>query len=74
MILLSVSVCLRVLAYARVCLPASMVYVYLCCSVYAECSAHHMAIAKELMHTCNEFYVRSPTGLAPEIIFFKNGK
>lgn len=30
----------------------------------------HLELAKELMKTCNEMYVRMPTGLAPEIVHF----
>eukprot|EP00055_Hartaetosiga_balthica_P007031 m.23646 g.23646 ORF g.23646 m.23646 type:complete len:582 (-) comp5568_c0_seq2:85-1830(-) len=33
----------------------------------------HLDIAKELIHTCNEMYVRQPTGLAPEIVHFDMG-
>ena len=29
-----------------------------------------LAIAKDLMRTCYEMYARTPTGLAPEIVYF----
>ncbi len=32
-----------------------------------ETAKWHMDLAERLVYTCNEFYVRSPTGLSPEI-------
>jgi endoplasmic reticulum Man9GlcNAc2 1,2-alpha-mannosidase len=37
-----------------------------------ETKQQHMKLAEELAHTCYEFYRRSPTGLAPEIIRFND--
>jgi mannosyl-oligosaccharide alpha-1,2-mannosidase len=31
----------------------------------------HMKLAAKLMHSCNEMYARTPTGLAPEIVQFE---
>lgn len=28
----------------------------------------HLELARELMHTCYQFYQKMPTGLAPEIV------
>jgi hypothetical protein len=33
----------------------------------------HLQLAKELMHTCYQMYVRNPTGLGPEIARFDVG-
>lgn len=33
----------------------------------------HMRLARELAETCYQFYKRSPTGLAPEIVQFQDG-
>jgi len=30
-------------------------------------------LAEELMNTCNQLYARSPSGLAPEIVYFRDG-
>ena len=39
-------------------------------AVSAEDADRHMKLAIALMHSCNEMYVRQPTGLAPEIVQF----
>jgi hypothetical protein len=36
----------------------------------AQGNARHMALARELMHTCYKTYERQPTGLGPEIAHF----
>ena len=33
----------------------------------------HTQLAKDLMHTCREFYVRMATGLSPELVQFQDG-
>jgi Glycosyl hydrolase family 47 len=45
----------------------------------ARCAAgsQHMGdleLAENLMHTCYEMYRQTPTGLAPEIVFFLGGE
>lgn len=39
-------------------------------AVGPEDADRHMKLAIALMHSCNEMYIRQPTGLAPEIVQF----